>query len=449
MEQTAILQLPYIMPLQAQKHVTHNEALRMLDALVQLAVLDRDLNEPPADAVDGDRYIVAEGATGAWSGKGGMLAAMQDGAWAFFAPRQGWRAWVADEDRLVVRRGSAWTSTDSAIKELQQLDLLGLGTEADAFNPFSARLNKALWAARHEADGGDGDLRFTMNKAGPGAVLSLLMQSDWSGRAEIGLVGNDDLALRVSPDGATWLDAMVADRSSGSVFLPGGLRHRETGLASPFYLPCPVADIWRLDPSRAPTPRSFTIASVAGDAITLATSEADKVFGSTMRGNVAIRVWNMTRPQPESAWVDWNLSADSLRVTDADHLAGWAPGDTLRLGDPAPTGDNALQMVAIDVSGYLETHLGAVFPQKGLFLSLYVSSSDGASGLDFSATGATGSAAGGNALSDGGRNQVSLPIPTPTPSPISNSNLVFLRESLSGGATDIAVALARVVGVYA
>ena len=28
MEQTANLQLPYIMPSQAQKHVTHNEAVR-------------------------------------------------------------------------------------------------------------------------------------------------------------------------------------------------------------------------------------------------------------------------------------------------------------------------------------------------------------------------------------------------------------------------------------
>ncbi len=43
MEQSANLQLPYIMPSQAQKHVTHNEAIRTLDALVQLAVLDRDL----------------------------------------------------------------------------------------------------------------------------------------------------------------------------------------------------------------------------------------------------------------------------------------------------------------------------------------------------------------------------------------------------------------------
>ena len=37
------LLLPYILAAQAQKHVTHNEAIRLLDAVVQLSVLDRDL----------------------------------------------------------------------------------------------------------------------------------------------------------------------------------------------------------------------------------------------------------------------------------------------------------------------------------------------------------------------------------------------------------------------
>ena len=53
------LLLPFILAAQAQKHVTHNEAIRLLDAIVQLSVLDRDLTVPPASPVDGDRYIVA------------------------------------------------------------------------------------------------------------------------------------------------------------------------------------------------------------------------------------------------------------------------------------------------------------------------------------------------------------------------------------------------------
>lgn len=34
MDQTSHLKLPYIAPSQAQKHVTHNEAIGALDALV-------------------------------------------------------------------------------------------------------------------------------------------------------------------------------------------------------------------------------------------------------------------------------------------------------------------------------------------------------------------------------------------------------------------------------
>ena len=41
MDQTPNLKLPYIMPSQAQKHVTHNEALRFLDAVVHLSVKSR------------------------------------------------------------------------------------------------------------------------------------------------------------------------------------------------------------------------------------------------------------------------------------------------------------------------------------------------------------------------------------------------------------------------
>ncbi|MFN3616345.1 MAG: glycoside hydrolase TIM-barrel-like domain-containing protein, partial [Rubrimonas sp.] len=45
---TTHLLLPYILAAQAQKHVTHNEALRILDGLVQLSVLDRNLRDRSA-----------------------------------------------------------------------------------------------------------------------------------------------------------------------------------------------------------------------------------------------------------------------------------------------------------------------------------------------------------------------------------------------------------------
>ena len=61
---SAVLALPYIQPSQAQKHVTHNEALRLLDVIVQLAVLDRSRTAAPVPAAVGDRHIVAAEAHG-------------------------------------------------------------------------------------------------------------------------------------------------------------------------------------------------------------------------------------------------------------------------------------------------------------------------------------------------------------------------------------------------
>jgi len=110
MDTTPNLSLPYIAAAQAQKHVTHNEALRALDAVVQLMVLDKDLASPPGTPADGARYIVAPGPTGAWAGQAGKIAASQDGAWTFHTPREGWLAWAADEDALYVWSGTAWVA---------------------------------------------------------------------------------------------------------------------------------------------------------------------------------------------------------------------------------------------------------------------------------------------------------------------------------------------------
>lgn len=109
------LQLPYIAADQAQKHVTHNTALRMLDALVQMAVKDRDLAAPPGAPSDGDRYIVAGSPTGAWAGHAGEIAAWQDGAWQFLTPREGWVSWVDDENVLVYHSGTAWARLDATV----------------------------------------------------------------------------------------------------------------------------------------------------------------------------------------------------------------------------------------------------------------------------------------------------------------------------------------------
>lgn len=222
MSDTPLLGLPLLAAEQAQKHVIHNEALAALDTIVQLAAGDRDLTSPPASPSEGDRYIAASGSTGEWAGNDFAVAVWQNGAWSFHAPREGWRCWLEDEDALVVFDGADWVEVSPTLIELQNLSLLGIGTTADGTNPFSAKLNKALWTAKTAGEGGDGDLRSTMNKEAAADVLSLLLQSGFSGRAEIGLIGDDDLLIKVSPDGSSWFEGLRIDKDTGQLSFPNG-----------------------------------------------------------------------------------------------------------------------------------------------------------------------------------------------------------------------------------
>src|SRR6187401_1436123 len=115
MMDTTHLQLPYLAAAQAQKHVTHNEALRLLDAMVQLAVLDRTRTVPPGSPGDGDRHIVAAGATGLWAGWDLNIAYWVDGAWTRLVPRSGWLAWIAAEAAFFGWNGTAWQALGAPV----------------------------------------------------------------------------------------------------------------------------------------------------------------------------------------------------------------------------------------------------------------------------------------------------------------------------------------------
>ncbi|WP_210485634.1 DUF2793 domain-containing protein [Microvirga antarctica] len=220
MSATPHLALPLLAAAQAQKHVTHNEAIAALDALVHLSVKERDRLNPPSDPQDGDRYLVGDGGVGAFAGHGGAIALFDLGAWRFFVPQAGWRAYVEAEDVLLVFNGTRWRDF---VDGQGAFRLLAVGTNPDEGNPLSAKLNATLFTAKSTGEGGTGDLRFVLNKESPGNVLSQLYQTGYGGRAETGLIGNDDFGIRVSTDGAQWRDALRVDARTGTVAFPSGI----------------------------------------------------------------------------------------------------------------------------------------------------------------------------------------------------------------------------------
>lgn len=208
---TSRLSLPVIAPSQAQKHVTHNEALIVLDALVQLSVLDVLSTAPPTPA-EGDRFLVGAGATGAFAGHVDHIAALQDGAWLFFAPVQGWIVWNAAEDVALVFDGVAWVDLKP-----RRADRFGIAMDADGTNRLSVASEAFLLT--HDGD----DCRIKVNKAIAGDTASLLFQTDFSGRAEIGLAGDDKFHVKISPDGSVWSEIWVADPATGQVGMGTGV----------------------------------------------------------------------------------------------------------------------------------------------------------------------------------------------------------------------------------
>lgn len=112
---TIRLLLPYILAAQAQKHVTHNEALRRLDGLINLTVKDRTRTAPPVTPTEGQAHLVAGGASGLWAGWSGDIAVWTDGSWLRLPAQPGWRLWVIDEGVMLVRIGTNWLSLDVAM----------------------------------------------------------------------------------------------------------------------------------------------------------------------------------------------------------------------------------------------------------------------------------------------------------------------------------------------
>ena len=216
MSQTSpILSLPYIQQAQAQKHVTHNEALRILDAVTQLSVISLDLTAPLTQPVAGDRYFVADGATGAWAGQEQNVAVWVDSTWQFFEPVLGWRADISGSGAEVRFDGTDWQPV-SNVPNLQNLAGIGVGTTSDATNRLAVSADATLL---NNAGAGH---QLKLNKNAAGDTNSLLFQTGFSGRAEMGTSGTDDFSFKVSPDGSNFKTAIGIERNTAAVQFPSG-----------------------------------------------------------------------------------------------------------------------------------------------------------------------------------------------------------------------------------
>ncbi len=354
MERTANLKLPYIAPSQAQKHVTHNEAIRALDALVHLTAINRTTTTPPETNNEGDCYIISAPATGLWEYREGQIAAWQDGAWAFFAPLEGWTVWVENEKGFVVFHQKNWIRNEINTNPVSRL---GVEATADDTNRLCVKSPASLF------DHAGAGHQIKINKADDNQAASLLFQSNYQGRAEMGTMWGRDFRIKTSADGAKWFEAMVVDSATGLARFPTGIAHATTGKRQSGLILLPV---WAGTPTiyeAATVPSTANILSVSANLINLNKNDATAIFAMSMRNAAMIRIWNVTRSPAQSAWVKWDTAADQLQVSNPEHIKQWLKNDVIRITDPVTN------TIAIDISPFMQKAFGTVFAQDGVLLN--------------------------------------------------------------------------------
>ena len=101
--------LPQIAVGQAQKEVTHNEAIAAIDGLLHPVAQTALLAVPPSDPQPGRGWIIAAAPVGAWAGRADQLAVWTAGGWRFAMPQPGMLVWLADRGLHARWTGTVWS----------------------------------------------------------------------------------------------------------------------------------------------------------------------------------------------------------------------------------------------------------------------------------------------------------------------------------------------------
>jgi hypothetical protein len=145
--------------------------LRAFDQLVQATVKQQGVNTPPGSPANGDAYVVGSAQTGAWSGQAGKIAvwsteiATTDNdtktpAWKFCTPKEGWLAYVEQDDALMLYNGSVSTF-DFKIAGIPQFALASLGWQCGSqptVGTHDERRNQLAVSVRHKENPGIPDV---------------------------------------------------------------------------------------------------------------------------------------------------------------------------------------------------------------------------------------------------------------------------------------------------
>lgn len=374
--------LAYILPSQAQKHVTVNESLRRLDAVVQCAVQSATLSAEPASPQEGDAYILPAASTGsAWSAMTpGRIAVFQDGVFMAIAPSAGFLAYVRDSGRFMLFDGANWAAIPLSASNVP---VFGINTAGDTVNRLAVKADAEL-LSHDDVTPGSGDARKIVNKATAAHTASLMLQSGFSTRAEIGLLGNDDLSMKVSTNGSSFTEVIRVEAATGNIALKRagaarsihaggpsdpGIRLQEDGAAGYGELVNASSTQTLLSHVNASGQALIDLAPIPSDGTSSATFRFFRTTNTTHICNIDIHAGDGT-------------SATNHRLTGKEHSYLQMIGGNLRIGS------NALPVCKLDVAGPVRVagYTVAALPpaNAGAGQIIYVSNEAGGAVLAFS-----------------------------------------------------------------
>ncbi len=238
MTQTNRLKVSYLAPSQALKNITVNEAFQKLDHLTQINVTARDVEVEPINPKDGEAYILPFNATGQnWTAAEADTLAFYDQGWHITTPQEGFQVWVESEQSMLVFSGGNWINLP-----VTTVTKLGVNTGPDNINRLSVKSDAEL-LTHDDVTPGTGDARKLINKKSTAHTASVVFQTDYQGKVELGLMGEDAFAIKMSADGIKFNTAMKVSLEEDKVDLFHPLKINNSDVLSIADKPVFVANV--------------------------------------------------------------------------------------------------------------------------------------------------------------------------------------------------------------
>lgn len=208
--------LPYIMPAQAMKYLTHNTAIEQIDVLQSLCLHGLGLQEPPLNPALGACYDIGSNPLGDFIHAPNKIGAYLESGWHFFDKVEGMTAYVREREALHYYDGASWVLVSGRTENFEKI---GINTTADNINKLAVKSKSVLFSADDQSNDSSGDLRLNLNKSDDFNVVSLIYQVDNVAHAEAGMIGDNNYQIKVGPSTESLRTALEIDADTGNVGL--------------------------------------------------------------------------------------------------------------------------------------------------------------------------------------------------------------------------------------